>query len=545
MVKLPVGTADFETIRRNGYYYIDKSRIISELIRDGASAILFTRPRRFGKTTIMTMLSSFFDITKESASLFEDLDVAQDEEAVKLWLNQYPVIFLSLKNVDGLTFKSAIGRLKSTLHLLFNDYTFLLEDEINDWERKLINAFISGDADIDDMKDSLAFLTRMLSTHYGKDVIILVDEYDVPLSRAEQNGYYDEMLDLVRAMFSVLKDDSHVKMAILTGCLRISKESLFTGLNNLTSYSLLSESYASYFGFTDSEVRKLLEDTDLGEKEAVIRSWYDGYNIGGLSIYSAWDVVSYIKDLLVNRDAEPMNYWANTSGNEIIRRFIDDMHSSVSDDYGTLISKGAIEKRISENLAYNDLYSSENNVWSLLLETGYLTIKTKYAAGKDTALIIPNEEVRDLFIANVNSWFMDSMGKEDRSELFNALFEGDENKLSDIISNYLERTISYFDYSEEFYHAFTAGLFSSKKCYVKSNRESGLGRYDLLVADKDARKAAVLEFKAVKREKDITSSLDKALNQIDERKYDLDLNRYNLICYAVVFYKKSAYVKKI
>lgn len=540
---LPVGTSGFESIRKNGYYFVDKSSVISKLIRDGAAAILFTRPRRFGKTTVMTMLSSFFDISKDSRSLFEGLSIMHDEKAVNEWMNSYPVISLSLRKVEGLTFFDAVSRLKSTLYSLFSSFSFLLEDELSIRDRNIMMGFLSGEASLDDIKDSLSSLSMMLFAHYQKPVILLIDEYDVPLSQAEQNGYYGEMLDLLRAIFSVLKDDAHIEKAVMTGCLRISKESLFTGLNNLMVYSLLSDDYANSFGFTEQEVESILGKIGCMDKKEIVQSWYDGYMIGGLSMYCPWDVVSYMKALQGSKDALPMNYWANTSGNDVIRRFIDETHASISEEYSSLISGRSIEREISENLTYNDLYSYDNNVWSLLLETGYLTLASRYIPGRETELRIPNEEIRDLFITSVNSWFKDRMQKEDRGEIFKALLSGNEKVLQDLVTDHLEMTINYYDYSEEFYHAFIAGLFSSNVYYVKSNRESGLGRYDLLVADIISKKAAILEFKTVKRESDIRSAIKEALAQIDERKYDLDFRRYDVSCYAVVFYKKSATVK--
>ena len=506
---LPVGTSGFESIRKNGYYFVDKSSVISKLIRDGAAAILFTRPRRFGKTTVMTMLSSFFDISKDSRSLFEGLSIMHDEKAVNEWMNSYPVIFLSLRKVEGLTFFDAVSRLKSTLYSLFSSFSFLLADELSIRDRNIMMGFLSGEASLNDIKDSLSSLSMMLFAHYQRPVILLIDEYDVPLSQAEQNGYYGEMLDLLRAIFSVLKDDAHIEKAVLTGC----------------------------------QVESILGKIGCMDKKEIVQSWYDGYMIGGLSMYCPWDVVSYMKALQGSKDALPMNYWANTSGNDVIRRFIDETHASISEEYSSLISGRSIEREISENLTYNDLYSFDNNVWSLLLETGYLTLASRYIPGRETELRIPNEEIRELFITSANSWFKDRMQKEDRGEIFKALLSGNEKVLQDLVTDHLEMTISYYDYSEEFYHAFIAGLFSSNVYYVKSNRESGLGRYDLLVADRISKKAAILEFKTVKRESDIQSAINEALAQIDERKYDLDFRRYDVSCYAVVFYKKSATVK--
>ena len=541
-INLPVGTAGFESIRENGYYYIDKTRLISELIRDSATSLLFTRPRRFGKTTVMTMLSSFFDIQKNSEALFSGLSVMEDMEAVNNWMNKYPVIYISFKDVSGLGFPDALAMLGAELYRLFQKYPLFKSVEFSEGDRRLLNDIFSGNPSAISIKKSLSSLVWMLSNYYGRKVIILIDEYDVPLAYSEQNGYYDEMLDVIRSMFSVLKDNEKVEKAVLTGCLKISKESLFTGLNNLASYSLLSKKYASYFGFTDTEVDSLLSAAALADKKDVIANWYDGYQIGGVSIFSSWDVISYVNDLQSDCNALPRNYWANTSSNSIIRKFIELTNASIADEYSSLISGNVIYKQISENVTYNDLYSSIDNVWSLMFETGYLTLSGEYDENNLSPLRIPNEEIRNLFINTVNRWFDDSIRKEDRTKLFSALFSGDENALSELITDCLEETISYYDYSEEFYHAFVAGLFSSVNYYVKSNREAGTGRYDLLVADRKNKKIAILEFKAVKKEADIQKTLNKALVQIDEKAYDFDFKRYSLLRYAVVFFKKSASV---
>lgn len=541
-ISLPIGTAGFESIRENGYYYIDKTNLISELIRDSSTSLLFTRPRRFGKTTVMTMLSSFFDIQKNSKAFFSGLSVMNDDEAVNNWMNRFPVIYVSFKDVNGLTFSDAMSMLGTEIYRLFQRYQFLQDSKFPEGDRKLINDIFSGNASALSLKKSLSSLVWLLHDYYKQKVIILIDEYDVPLASSEQNGYYDEMLDVIRGMFSVLKDNENVEKAVLTGCLKISKESLFTGLNNLASYSLLSKKYASYFGFTDGEIDSLLSDVGLMNKKDVFLNWYDGYQIGGISIFSSWDVISYANDLQSDCNTLPRNYWANTSSNSIIRKFIDLTNASIADEYEALISGNVIYKRISENVTYNDLYSSIDNVWSLMFETGYLTLSGGYDENNPSPLRIPNEEIRNLFITTVNRWFEDSIRKEDRTKLFTALFSGDESSLSEMISDYLEETISYYDYSEDFYHAFVAGLFSSVNYYVKSNREAGTGRYDLIVADRKNKKIAILEFKAVKKDSEIKNALSRALVQIDEKAYDFDFRRYSLLRYAVVFYKKSASV---
>ena len=498
-IKLPISTADFERIREGKFYYIDKTRIISRIISDDADFILFTRPRRFGKTTLQTMLRSFFDIRKNSAQLFSGLDIEKDEAAVNGWMNKFPVIYLSLKDIDGATFESALYRFREIIIELFTANSFILDTEISKSDRNLFTKLMSTDSSQDDIAGSLKFLVRLLCSHFGKQVIVLIDEYDVPLDKANNNGYYPQMLLLLRSLFtSVLKDNPNVIKGIMTGCLRVSKESIFTGLNNLCIYSLTSPSYSDAFGFTEKEVSKLLSDSGLENKAKEIQNWYDGYRIGKDHIYASWDVLSYVKDHIANPDTPPKNYWANTSGNEIIKKLINETNAAISSEYTDLINGKTISRRINENLTYSDLYNSEDNLWSLLFETGYITLSGLYNENGETLLSLPNEEMKRLFIASSDSWFRESISKENLSDLFHAIWQDNPEKLSEQLSDYLFRTISYNDYSEAYYHAFLAGLFSSSEYTVKSNMESGNGRPDLIVMDMKRMRLAVFEFKIAK-----------------------------------------------
>ena len=488
---LPVGQTDFRTIRTTGSYYIDKTDNISRIIRDSASSILFTRPRRFGKTTFQSMLRAFFDIREENHDIFSGLAVMDDEETVSGWMNKYPVVYLTFKDVDGLDFDSAIDVLKGKLMALYQGYGFI--DIPDDAEGAAFRNIQLGECSTSDVRRSLEILGKFLYRHYGKKVIIILDEYDVPLDKAEKNGYYIKMLDVMRAMLlSVLKDCPYTEKGILTGCLRISMESLFTGLNNLTVYSVTGSEYASAFGFTEEEVMKLLRDASLEDKADIIRKWYDGYSIGGISIYTPWDVISYVNRLQTDRDAKPENYWVNSSGNDVIKRLIDMTDAEVGDDYSTLINGDVICRKVNETLTYSNLYSSPENVWSLFLMTGYLTLAGGYDANEKNALRLPNEEIRRLFASSVDEWFSEKIAKSSRSELFDALWSGDAAALSEIISQYLFDTISYYDYMEDYYHAFLAGLLSGAGYIVKSNRETGTGRADIMLFDKKNRKAAIL-----------------------------------------------------
>lgn len=546
-IKLPISTADFERIREGKFYYIDKTRIISRIISDDADFILFTRPRRFGKTTLQTMLRSFFDIRKNSAQLFSGLDIEKDEAAVNGWMNKFPVIYLSLKDIDGATFESALYRFREIIIELFTANSFILDTEISKSDRNLFMKLMSTDSSQDDIAGSLKFLVRLLCSHFGKQVIVLIDEYDVPLDKANNNGYYPQMLLLLRSLFtSVLKDNPNVIKGIMTGCLRVSKESIFTGLNNLCIYSLTSPSYSDAFGFTEKEVSKLLSDAGLKDKAKEIQNWYDGYRIGKDHIYASWDVLSYVKDHIANPDTPPKNYWANTSGNEIIKKLINETNAAISSEYTDLINGKTISRKINENLTYSDLYNSEDNLWSLLFETGYITLSGLYNENGETLLSLPNEEMKRLFIASSDSWFRESISKENLSDLFHAIWQDNPEKLSELLSDYLFRTISYNDYSEAYYHAFLAGLFSSSEYTVKSNMESGNGRPDLLIMDMKRMRLAVFEFKIAKDISELEETTRNAIEQIKTNEYGEDLSYFKEIHrYAIVFVKKKAFAAAI
>ena len=543
---LPVGQTDFRDIRTGGCYYVDKTEFIGQIAREGASSILFTRPRRFGKTTFQSMLKAFFDIREDNRDIFTGLAIMDDKEAVDKWMNKWPVIHLTFKDIDGLDFDEAYYKLSATVSYLYKSYLFLA-NECSGVDIELFTKILDRKASPVELGDSLFFLASLLYKHYGKKVIILLDEYDVPLAKAESNGYYREMLAVVRSMLlSVLKDCPYTHKGILTGCLRVSKESLFTGLNNLAVYSVTNGKYSSLFGFTEEEVACLLKDTGLEDKASVVRQWYDGYSIGGLSLYSPWDVVSYVDNLLEDNDAEPENYWANSSGSEVVRRLIDITSASEGDEYSTLINGGAIRKHVVETLTYGNLYSSAENIWSLLFMTGYLTLAGKWKPNGETELRLPNEEVRSLFASCVDEWFRDRVRTSDRKALFEALWAGDAEALSQIISRCLRETISYYDYKEDYYHAFLAGLLSGAPYTVKSNRETGSGRADILVIDKASNTLAILEVKRAHSRDEMDKMADLALEQLKDREYGSDLEGYSkVVGYGVAFFRKEALVKAL
>ena len=541
---LPVGRTDFIRIRNSGNYYIDKTMHISQIVRDGSDSILFTRPRRFGKTTFQSMLKAFFDIREDNRDLFTGLAIMDDEEAVEGWMNKWPVIHLTFKDIDGPSFSSAMGWMNTQIRDLYKSYSFLDDGKLGG-DGAMFRRILDKNASTDDICHSLRLLVELLYDHYGKKVIILLDEYDVPLAKAEGNGYYPEMLSVVRSMLlSVLKDCPYTHKGILTGCLRVSKESLFTGLNNLAVYSVTGDDYAEAFGFSEEEVTRLLHDAGLDDKADVVKQWYDGYSIGGVSLYSPWDVVSYVKKLQTNRNAKPENYWANSSSNEEIRQLIDMTSATEGDEYSTLINGGIIRKRIIETMTYSNLYSDEENIWSLLLMTGYLTLAGDYDAHDENALRLPNEEVRSLFASCVDEWFRKKVRTSDRKALFEALWAGDAEALSQIISRCLRETISYYDYKEDYYHAFLAGLLSGAPYTVKSNRETGNGRADILVIDKASNTLVILEVKRAQSRDDLEKLATQALAQLKDREYGSDLEDYSkVVGYGVAFYRKEALVK--
>ena len=544
-ISLPIGLSDFRNIRNNGQYYIDKTGFIGNIIRDDAYAILFTRPRRFGKTTFQTMLSAFFDIRSDNSKLFSGLSIMQDKEAVECWMGQYPVIYLTLKDVEGRAFDTALDMVRDSLSVLYSDYRYVfLSDCIGDKDRLLSERIIIGEATISDICLSLKVLARALHAYYKKGVILLIDEYDVPLSQANRNGYYDEMLSVVRAMFAVMKDNPDIVRTVLTGCLRISKESIFTGINNLASYTLTRSEYAGAFGFTELEVRKLLTDANLLEYSAMIKNWYDGYSIGDEEIYSSWDVLQYVSALQNSPEKKPLNYWANSGNDDDIITLIEKTKATISDEYTALVNGGCITKKINENLTYNTIYSSADNIWSLLFETGYLTLAGEYDENGLTPLRLPNEEIRNIFAAAASRWFRENVRNSNRLPLFEAMWRGDDNELSRIITRYLGQAISYFDYGESFYHAFLLGFLASPEQYdVRSNRESGMGRPDVVVIDNANSRAAVFEFKIAPDFASLEEEASIALEQAKNQEYGDDIIGYDTIVYGVAFWKKKAFVK--
>lgn len=550
-VSIPVGRSGFADIRKNQYYYIDKSGLIEELVRTaGTQVTLITRPRRFGKTLGMSMLSEFFDIQKDSRLLFDGLYISRNKLLCDEWMNQYPTLFLTFKSVDGLDFEKAYSKLVAVVAQAYQEQLYLLDSEkVNAYEKSAFDRIASKTGTREEVENALLILTRMMAAHYEKPVILLLDEYDVPLAKASEKGYYTEMMDVMKGLMQVIKDNNSLKMAVITGCLRIAKESIFTGTNNFVSDTISDTRLNEYFGFTESEVNKLLQDTELTKYMTEIREWYDGYHFGDFDIYCPWDVMNHVNNLIVQPGIKPKSYWENTSDNAIIRSFLDRTQFDVNEKFETLLAGGCIVETIEEKLTYDVIDSSESNLWTLLYFTGYLTTEPKKEGipfGK-AALKIPNLEIREIFRKSVNGWFSDKSSSSDRSELFAALWAGNTEKLSVLISELLFDTISYHDYKESFYHAFIVGLVSNAGYQVESNYEMGLGRSDIVIKDRRNRRASVIEIKWTETEAELEKACDDALKQIEDKQYARKVERSgykNVIRFGIAFWQKKCLVKK-
>ena len=554
-LKIPVGISDFAKIRNYGYYYVDKTGLISELLEDIAEVTLITRPRRFGKTMGMSMLANFFDIRKDSQEMFEGLEISKNTALCSEWMNQWPVLFLTFKDVDGLTFASAKEMLLNRIAAIYNDHSYLLEGtRVQENDRKVFERLadeVSGNPTDAMLKTSIVLLMRLMRNHYGKPIILLIDEYDVPIAKASANGYYPEMLEVIKSMMSTaLKDNSSLRFAVITGCLRIAKESIFTGTNNFVSDTISSSHLNEYFGFTQADVDQILRDADLTEHADAVKAWYDGYHFGDLDVYCPWDVMNYLRDLQRDPKAKPASYWKNTSDNSIIRSFIDYAGRSISRKLETLLSGGYILQRIEENLTYDYLHSSEENLWSILYLTGYLTqAREEDLPGplpeKTSALMIPNAEVQEIFETTIQKWFDESAQTWNRKALFDAVWSGKAEVLTEQMNKLLRKTISYHDYKEDFYHAFLAGIFAGAGYEVDSNKEHGEGRSDVVVLDPEGDRVAIFEAKYSRTQDAMSKDCAAALQQIEDRQYakEFEEDYDSVLCYGIAFYKKRCLVR--
>ena len=551
-LNIPVGISEFDKIRDRGYYYVDKTNLIAELLDNIAEVTLITRPRRFGKTMAMSMLANFFDMQQDNIERFCGLKISQNTELCSQWMNQWPVLFLSFKEVDGTVFDHAFNLLKFTLAQFCDDHAYLTESEkVTEEQKRIFRRLNDQTASLTDVQGALLVLMKMMRAYYGKPVILLLDEYDVPIAKASANGYYTEMLEVIKGMMSTaLKDNDALRFAVITGCLRIAKESIFTGTNNFVSDTISSSHLNEYFGFTQADVDQILKDADCLEHATDIKNWYDGYHFGDLDVYCPWDVMNYLRDLQRNPKAKPASYWKNTSDNSIIRSFIDYAGRSISRKLETLLSGGYIIQKIEENLTYDYLHSSEENLWSILYLTGYLTQAREEdlpapLPEKTSALMIPNAEVQEIFETTIQKWFDESAQTWNRKALFDAVWSGKAEVLTEQMNKLLRKTISYHDYKEDFYHAFLAGIFAGAGYEVDSNKEHGEGRSDVVVLDPEGDRVAIFEAKYSRTQDAMSKDCAAALQQIEDRKYakEFEDDYDSALCYGIAFYKKRCLVR--
>ena len=557
-LNLPVGIENFEEIRQLGFYYIDKTRLIEQLLQGWGKVTLFTRPRRFGKTLNMSMLKSFFEIGTDK-SLFDGLYISGNKELCDEYMGKYPVIFLSLKGVDGLDFTTARRMLCAILKNEFDRHYYLkTSDALTDEDRTLFIKMLQGSDD--NIEDSIRMLSKLLFKHFGQKAVILIDEYDVPLDKAFQNGYYKEMVSLIRGLFGqALKTNEFLQFAVLTGCLRISKESIFTGLNNFKVMSITDSRFDEQFGFTDGDVRKLLSDYGMDSHFDEIKEWYDGYHFGRADVYCPWDVINHVDHLRDDSDAKPQTYWINSSGNSLVRRLINRADSSTKDEIERLIAGEAIEKVIRLDLTYDEIDNSIDNIWSVLFTTGYLTkigeVRLPDSESYAYKLVIPNKEVREVFVLQIQEWFKAVVANENDTMklLSRAILDKDEQQIARQLNIVMGRMISILDtkapddMKENFYHGLLLGLLrgSNPGWLIKSNRESGDGFSDILIKPEDPDAGIIIEVKYAKEIKGLDAACEAAMEQIKDKRYDetlRDEDRCDILAYGSAFCRKRCRV---
>jgi hypothetical protein len=557
-LKLPVGIENFEEIRKLGFYYIDKTRLIEQLLQGWGKVTLFTRPRRFGKTLNMSMLKSFFEIGTDK-TLFDGLYISGNKALCDEHMGKYPVIFLSLKGVEGLEFASAKRMLCTIIDREIGRHYYLkTSDALTDEDRTLFTKMLHGQDD--NIKDSIRMLSQLLYKHYGQKAVILIDEYDVPLDKAFQNGYYKEMVSLIRGLFGqALKTNEFLQFAVLTGCLRVSKESIFTGLNNFEINSIVDIDHDEQFGFTDDEVMKLLLDYDRSERYPDVKEWYDGYHFGNADIYCPWDVINFAKKLVSDPSARPSAFWINSSGNDMVKRFVDKADQTTRDEIEKLVAGGFVEKQLRLDLTYDEIDNTIDNLWSVLFTTGYLTkigeVKVPDSESYAYKLVIPNKEVREVFILQIQEWFKAVVAKDDDTMklLSKAILDKDEKQIARQLNIVMGRMISILDtkapddMKENFYHGLLLGLLrgSNPDWLIKSNRESGDGFSDILIMPEDPDEGIVIEVKYAKEMKELDAACEAAMAQIQNKRYDealRDEGRCDILAYGIAFCRKRCRV---
>ena len=551
--RLPVGVENFEDIRREHFYYVDKTGFIEQLLKEYGKVSLFTRPRRFGKTLNMSMLKAFFEVGTDPA-LFKDLKILKNEELCEQYMGRFPVVMVSLKNIDAVSYGEAQALTAKMINREARRFQFLTEStKLTEVDRELYGRLLDPDMDRREIVNGLQELTELLEKHYGTKVIVLIDEYDVPLDKAFQHGYYDEMVSLIRGMLgSVLKTNDSLQMGVLTGCLRITKESIFTGLNNFKVYSVAESAFDEYFGFTDQEVGDMLREYGLEDDSQTVKEWYDGYTFGDENVYCPWDVINYCADHRNDQKMPPQNYWLNTSGNAIVRRFVDMANIQTRNEIERLIDGKTIIKEIYQELTYNELDSSIDHLWSVLFTTGYLTRKRQIEKNK-YELCIPNKEIQELFIRQIQEWFQIS-SRADQGTLnafCQAFSDGNVEKIQELFGNYLWNMISVRDSAskekkENFYHGMLLGLLRFREdWYIKSNAESGAGYSDILIEIPQKRVGIVIEMKYAEQGR-FDQACEVALQQIREKRYEEKLiedGMKRVLAYGIACYRKECEVK--
>ena len=557
-LKLPVGIDDFRKLRESDFYYVDKTRLIEQLLLNWSEVTLFIRPRRFGKTLNMSMLKSFFEIGTDK-SLFDGLYISGNKVLCDEYMGKYPVIFLSLKGVEGLEFASAKRMLCTIIDREIGRHYYLkTSDVLTDEDRTLFTKMLHGQDD--NIEDSIRMLSQLLYKHYGQKVVILIDEYDVPLDKAFQNGYYKEMVSLIRGLFGqALKTNEFLQFAVLTGCLRVSKESIFTGLNNFEINSIVDIDHDEQFGFTDDEVMKLLSDYDRSERYPDVKEWYDGYHFGNADIYCPWDVINFAKKLVSDPSARPSAFWINSSGNDMVKRFVDKADQTTRDEIEKLVAGGFVEKQLRLDLTYDEIDNTIDNLWSVLFTTGYLTkigeVKVPDSESYAYRLVIPNKEVREVFILQIQEWFKAIVAKDDDTMklLSRAILDKDEKQIARQLNIVMSRVLRILDtkapdaMKENFYHGLLLGLLrgSNPDWLIKSNRESGDGFSDILIMPEDPDAGIVIEVKYAKEMKELDAACEAAMAQIKDKRYDealRDEGRCDILAYGIAFCRKRCRV---
>lgn len=546
MKKLPVGIDSFEKLRKSDFYYVDKTMLIRDLLEKWGDVNLFTRPRRFGKTLNMSMLKAFFEIGGDK-SLFEGLKISEEGRLCKQYQCQYPVVFFSLKGVEGSTYEDALKMLNSLISAECGRLDFLLHStKVLEKDKKKMMLLFQEEGAETDLKTALVTLMRMLHTHYGKQVILLIDEYDVPLDKAYNNGYYDQMVMFLRGFFGeAFKTNPDLYFAVVTGCLRISRESIFTGVNNLKVDTIADKRFDEYFGFTDEDVRRMLDDYGMNAAYEEMKEWYDGYRFGDTDVYCPWDVVNHCDKLQEDEKTRPKPYWNNTSSNALVQQFIDKADVTTRSEIEQLIAGQPIRKKIVETLTYGELEDSIENLWSVLYLTGYLTVD-RNAEDLDglTSLTIPNREVREIFIEKIQKWFAEKVVAANQHSLYEEVWKCDAGHLQEQIRDILLDTISYHDYHENYYHALLVGLLWNGQYRIRSNAEMGKGRSDIVVEDDRNRRTVIIETKRSGDYDDLEEDAEAGLEQIKRNDYawPYKKRKYSVIAYGISFADKDCCV---